>query len=310
MDRVEERTPSTDFPGSEDSQMMTPTGSPEQLERLPANAVEAIVPGGDIQEYIRSVIQQEIQAAIKQTTSKLTKMAVDVQFLEVCLGHRRHHGGNWLVTSSSTAQGQGQGLGGGVEDRDHRCCGRVGQLEQSLNEMVNLHWTLAKQGNDLRSHMDKMTRRIHKLETGVESTDVTSGPPSAGSKVMAMPLKSRELSLAMPIARLGGDLGPSLMTSRNEGTAGRDNETLTEVFAKGVDSSKTFEDFAKEMGLTRVADTRFDGNFNAELEQRVEHGMAWQARRERMLAGDRDVRMPIHSRPDPSAHHPMVEPVD
>merc|ERR1719424_2504984 len=121
-------------------------------------------------------------------------MTVDLQFLEVCLGHRR---GSWNANADSTSQSK--------EESGHRCCGRVGQVEQSLSEMVNLHWTLARQGNDFRSHMDNMTRRIQQLETGNDGCQT-------GEQASTAKFNSRELSLAMPIIKMGGDLGMEPMT--------------------------------------------------------------------------------------------------
>merc|ERR1712151_1124872 len=71
---------------------------------------------------------------------------------------------------------------------------------------------------DFRGNMDKLSRRIHKLESFIHG----SGRPLSAQPERAQNSNSRQLNVAMPQVRLGGDIGPSLMTARTGGETERD----------------------------------------------------------------------------------------
>lgn len=224
-----------------------------------AESVAARVMSDDVRRCIHVLVKQEVQHASEQISSKLSKLATDLQLLENGMGRRRHHAG--LGPSPMASQLSA------VKQEEMPSASRISQMEQTLNDMVSMHWSLAKQGNDLLNHVEKMNQRIQRVE---------SSGASNGSCAKAAVIKGGKANLAIPLVPLGGDLGPfipAVSTARMQ-----DSEKAP------CSTSSSAPSTAEATRLLAELDSRAAHIDHLSRQEYLLREASWHVRRERILS--------------------------
>lgn len=166
-----------------------------------------------LQAHIRFVVQQEVQHELADIRDKMSKFDVDLQVLEVC-----------AMSQQNGASTKVPPISGFLSAEGARCEARLNKIDEKIKELVNAQRNAARIGSDFRNQLENVVKRQARLQSCITSK--------------AWPLASRlerDMStVAMPLVRTGGDIGPSLMTGRTEADTDRASSRRSKWFEKRV----------------------------------------------------------------------------